>query len=84
MSVSEHILNKQVARLERFDNGDWLPDYCTDWAAGGPIIEREGINLRRSFDEDGWTASVWRNNTTIFEHGETALIAAMRCFVADV
>jgi len=63
----------------------WIPTECysTDWSQGGPIIEREGINLRRSFDEDGWTASVWRNNTTIFEHGETALIAALRCYVAS-
>jgi hypothetical protein len=82
MNLIESNLNIQVAKLEQFDNGEWVPDYCTDWGAGGPIIEHEGINLRRSFDGDGWTASVWRNNTTIFEHGETALVAAMRCYVA--
>ena len=63
--------------------GDDRSNYSVDWAAAGPIIERERIQLRSSFDEEGWTASVWHNNTTIFEHGETALIAAMRCYVAS-
>lgn len=25
----------------------WTPDYCGDWAIGGPIKEREGIAVRR-------------------------------------
>ena len=60
--------------------------YSTDWAHGGPIIEREGIELRKSYgddgERDGWTAQAWAHNTTIFEHGPTPLIAAMRCFVS--
>lgn len=54
-----------------------------DWSQGGPIIEREGINLCK--ERDGvhavivephghdWTEAV----------GPTPLIAAMRCYVAS-
>jgi len=27
-------------------DGDALPEYSTDWSAGGPIIEREEISIR--------------------------------------
>ena len=59
--------------------------YSTDWARGGPIIEKERIQLRGSFPEEApdWTASLWCNNTTIQEDGPTPLIAAMRCYVAS-
>lgn len=57
----------------------------TDWAQGGPIIEREGIAVRMSFDDEhkGWTAIIWAHKTTFFEDGPTPLIAAMRCYVAS-
>lgn len=63
----------------------------TDWAQGGPIIERERIDL---FTEkpasENWTASIahyqngerlvgWRSH----QYGPTPLIAAMRCYVAS-
>ena len=71
-------LDWAVARLECFDNGDWMPDYCTDWAAGGPIIEREHIELEWSGQD--WIA-VTRADEEFF--GFTPLIAAMRCYVAS-
>ena len=58
----------------------------TDWAHGGPIIEREKISLTprdygwdalyhdRLFEEDG---------SDFFMRGPTPLIAAMRCYVAS-
>ena len=62
----------------------------TDWAQGGPIIEREKIGIQRcvrACKYHGWLAlkdepfhdrsgedEVW---------GETPLIAAMRCYVAS-
>lgn len=69
-----------------------VPAYSTDWNAGGPIIEREGISLEapneHDYGSDQWTAE--------FEHparsdgvqrsygiGETPLIAAMRAYVAS-
>lgn len=55
--------------------------YSTDWAKGGPIIEREMITLRPVVRPDGWIArtqkceSVWES--------KHPLIAAMRCYVAS-
>ena len=49
----------------------------TDWAQGGPIIEREYIILRPA--DDGWQATI----ETATQYGPTPLIAAMRCFVAS-
>ena len=67
--------------------------YSTDWAQGGPIIEREEINLLKR-DDNPWHGYAYRfgrhkkmrgkRNCTIFsEHGPTPLIAAMRCYVAS-
>lgn len=60
----------------------------TDWSQGGPIIEREGIEIVKGnplyfpkgnengdFYEPLWIAGK--------QHGQTHLIAAMRCFVAS-
>ena len=59
----------------------------TDWAQGGPIIEREWINVEKRINEMDWTASVvYEDYSDGFEwteaKGDTPLIAAMRCYVA--
>jgi hypothetical protein len=59
-------------------------EYSTDWAQGGPIIEREQINIRVStvggewvgFTDNGWGVEGWST-------GPTPLVAAMRCYVAS-
>ena len=64
---------------------------ATDWAQGGPIIEREGISLTSYLAEEDpyWIGSVecqYKNfNATAYyeEYGPTPLIAAMRCYVAS-
>lgn len=57
-----------------------MPDYCDDWAQGGPIIEREFIELHTySANDDG--VVTWRAND--YMDGPTPLIAAMRCFVTS-
>jgi hypothetical protein len=65
--------------------------FSTNWAQGGPIIEREGIHLLCDDRVLNWTASAvqtyansrrlvgWRT----LAYGPTPLIAAMRCFVAS-
>jgi hypothetical protein len=54
----------------------WRP--TTDWAQGGPIIEREGIGLFIA-EGAGWGSSCgWSHG-----YGDTPLIAAMRCLVAS-
>lgn len=59
-----------------FDDGE-VYSPSTDWAQGGPIIEREEINL--------WTEgyAAWEATKPGFwqEWGPTPLIAAMRCYV---
>ena len=58
-------------------NGDfWFPS--TNWAQGGPIIEREGIALGQT--ADGWEATC---DGAVYVYGKTPLIAAMRCYVAS-
>lgn len=73
------------------------PRYSTDWAQGGPIIEREGINPFRYNKLDPEAPYVWgahkvvprpnmegsTNMAALCLDGPTPLIAAMRCFVAS-
>jgi hypothetical protein len=66
--------------------------YSTDWAQGGPIIEREKITLlwqppsTEHYCGNRWFATTGdvREEDTLGEHHETSpLIAAMRCYVAS-
>ena len=62
----------------------------TDWAQGGPIIEREDISITRNWlsdeEECQWTALCsglnYRSWQDTKAYGSTPLIAAMRCYVA--
>lgn len=63
--------------------------YSTDWSQGGPIIERERIELK-NWGIDGWVAHATDyafrpGNDEHFAEcfGPTPLIAAMRCYVAS-
>jgi hypothetical protein len=58
-----------------------VPHYSTDWAQGGPIIEKEGIRLHRSHTGDWWAGAESEPHKPI--SGPTPLIAAMRCYVAS-
>lgn len=66
-------------------SSDHIKDFMfcpsTDWAQGGPIIEREGVRLHRSHTGAWWAGSEAEPQRPI--EGPTALIAAMRCFVAS-
>lgn len=60
----------------------WQLAYSTDWAQGGPIIEREKMYLNFGVLGDQWeTAVPSRTFFTSVSYGETALVAAMRAFV---
>lgn len=53
----------------------------TDWAQGGPIIERECINVwAKAY---GTSPVIWRAQLGNEVQGNTPLIAAMRCYVAS-
>ena len=83
-------LNTKTGVVYSLRYGHYTPS--TDWAQGGPIIEREMIQLTphcmvtplhgwaaafRSFDEDDDVYALHRMR------GKTPLIAAMRCYVAS-
>jgi hypothetical protein len=61
----------------------------TDWSQGGPIIEREKLDLYHRTGRNVWSAAIWED---LPGGGQpmhkvvdcpTPLIAAMRCFVAS-
>jgi hypothetical protein len=63
----------------------WNP--TTDWAQGGPIIEREEIALEPMTHDkfgDGWLATRIEGPAVCMEFGLTMLIAAMRCYVVGI
>lgn len=58
----------------------------TNWAQGGPIIEREDISLLHTTmrPSHAWEASQTpAEDLSVCEFGPTPLIAAMRCYVAS-
>jgi len=66
----------------------WAKSYqpSTDWAHGGPIIEREELTLSHSpYDHVfyGRTRPWCAEKKGRMEYGPTPLIAAMRCYVAS-
>ena len=72
-------------------SGQWGM-YSTDWAQGGPIVEREKIDLftEKQSHAESWCASMARYQNEVrlvgwrlHQYGPTPLIAAMRCFCAS-
>lgn len=67
----------------------WLVDlqYSTNWAQGGPIIERERIILIPQSNLRGEQLPIWSASVNLYPGpswaGPTPLVAAMRCFVAS-
>ena len=57
----------------------WEPS--ADWAQGGPIIEREGINLSHSLEPGSEHCTAYMRSGRNRQRGLTPLIAAMRCYV---
>ncbi len=57
----------------------WEPSI--DWAQGGPIIEREGINLSHSLEPGSEHCTAYMRSGRHLQKGRTPLIAAMRCYV---
>jgi len=63
--------------------------YSSEWSLGGPIIEREKLNIYFEDKKLVWAAAIWEPT---FGGGRliasskdclTPLIAAMRCYVAS-
>ena len=80
---------------KKWENGLYRPQHwqpSTDWAQGGPIIERENLCVGRKHQADTNYCEVndpavdcWARTTAggYLSYGPTLLIAAMRCYVAS-
>jgi hypothetical protein len=84
-------VDTDIDGTQRVNYGGMYPEWSNDWSRGGPIIEREEIELHK-WALDGWEARATNysflntpNERPEFarQHGPTPLIAAMRCFVAS-
>ncbi len=76
--------NDPMAALDMDDGTAYSPSI--NWAQGGPIIEREGINIERVNNHgkwEAWTPAPERRSGEAVEQGPTPLMAAMRCYVAS-
>ena len=64
-----------------------VKQYSTDWAQGGPIIERENISLLMvGWDEVDAALPIWEATSYSGREvidGDTPLVAAMRCYCAS-
>jgi len=76
----EYLAGQDPIRLNPLPDVYYTTGYkpSTNWAQGGPIIEREGLTLTHQADR--WAA---QTDEDIFSYGPTPLIAAMRCFVSS-
>ena len=55
-------------------------EYSTDWALGGPIIERENIEMAYRVGVH-WIATRVEGSAICEMTGPTQLVATMRCYV---
>jgi len=75
----------EITFLDRTEDGALSErhiNYSTDWAQGGPIIQRENIGLwSEGYD---WEAKIQTGaGQWLAEWDEYPLVAAMRCYVAS-
>lgn len=89
--ATELQLDWLVARIE----GDELPkdggkglDYSTDWAHGGPIVEREFITVEaghpwQAVTEIEVAEGDYIASAEVRTYGPTPLVAAMRCYAVS-
>lgn len=81
--------DKWVKQCETYPWGKgqviWRPS--TDWRQGGPLIEREWLDLtswpNESDEEQRWQCHQYDAPNPYQALGPTPLIAAMRCYVAS-
>jgi hypothetical protein len=82
-------VDTDIDGTKRVNYGGMYPEWSTDWAHGGPIIEREGISLVYDVELCQEEGQEYYATSYAVESGEgriygpTPLIAAMRCYVAS-
>lgn len=87
------VITAMKCPLPYFDDKGRAAPFSTDWAIGGPIIEREKLTVapndqKAYVGQEAWSA--YRIETLFtdqgdreYQTGSTPLIAAMRCYVAS-
>ena len=83
-SLSGTALDWAVNQIEECCDDPNAPLFSTNWAVGGPIIEKQEIALEPMTDSDygdGWLATRVEHPAVCMEFGPTMLVAAMRCYV---
>jgi len=75
-------LDWAVNQIEECCDDPSTPFFSTDWAQGGPIIEREWVDLH-CVNDSLWEAECPAVGGLAMQNGPTPLIAAMRCYVAS-
>jgi hypothetical protein len=85
--LTDAALDWAVTKCMGFDHSvtssEWgMWGWATDWAQGGPIIEREGMQVKKH--ASNWIALPTNAEFSeeAYQEGDTPLIAAMRCYVA--
>ena len=73
------VVRVENARVAHFV--DWTYNPSGDWMQGGPIIEREKLDVFCSGNV--WDASTGDRHPNVIKSGTTPLVAAMRCYVAS-
>ncbi len=73
-------VDTDIDGTKRINYGGMYPEWSTDWAQGGPIIEREKITIGKL---DGQWLAFPDDLEKYAKFGPTHLIAAMRCYVAS-
>ncbi len=73
-NINTYLDDEDTERVDKFYLNEYQPS--TDWAQGGPIIEKYGIFSGPHCD----IFIAWTDGTRW--EGPTQLIAAMRCYVA--
>lgn len=80
-------LNWAVAKCEGVDVSHGLTDderYSTNWAQGGPIIDRKKIGVAPLHEGNKkWASGIMHEFSMYTAMGPTPLVAAMRCYVAS-
>ncbi len=79
----EYVDDEITKCLLQKPSGRYAPS--TNWAQGGPIIERERISIRPDTGSSLFRAFVIRPPDGLSNRhiGQTPLLAAMRCYVAS-
>ena len=84
----EGLDEREYVEIDNLYGAKWRgPEYSTDWAQGGPIIEREKIEWQwipapdKAHQYGARKPSLGGLNRTFCMDGPTVLVAAMRCCV---